>query len=136
MSNYDLRQKSHLSEILGPRRTESLQTDIIRHPEVCCQVQEDKRQKFLEQKRRQQLRANNEELRELERKLKCAYVSKSLALQKQEQAQRRMKDKEEQLREFQLLEEARLKDLEMEKTKFEVEKQRQEALRKDLQVNI
>lgn len=136
MSNYELRQKSHLSEILGSKRADNTQLNLSSKPEVCWQVQEDKRQIFLEQKRRQQLRANNEDLRELERKLRCAYVSKSLALQKQEQAERRMKTREEQKKEYELLEQVRLKDEEIERTKLEVEKQKQEALRKELQDQI
>lgn len=136
MSNYELRQKSYLSEILGSKRTDNTQLNLSSNPEVCWQVQEDKRQIFLERKQRQQLRANNEDLRELERKLRCAYVSKSLALQKQEQAERRMKNREEQKKEYELLEQVRLKDEEIERTKLEVEKQKQEALRKELQDQI
>ncbi|KAL5285340.1 MNS1.2 family protein [Megaselia abdita] len=132
MSNYDLRQKSHLSEILRSKPTEGLSSK----PEVCWQVQEDKRQIFLEQKRRQQLRAENQDLRELERKLRCAYVTKSLALQKQEQAERRMKDREELKKEFENQERIRLKDLEIEKAKNEIGRQKQEALRKELQDQI
>lgn len=47
-----------------------------------------------------------------------------------------MKDREEQKKEYELQEQIRLKDEEIDRAKLEVEKQKQEALRKDLQDQI
>lgn len=75
------------------------------------QLHEANRRRINEERLRQQLRESNQELRELESKLRAAYVAKGIAAQKAEQEVRRMEEKMAAQKEQEELEQLRLKNL-------------------------
>lgn len=85
---------------------------------------------------RQQVRENNQELRELESKLRTAYVSKALAAQKKEREAFELIERLQKKQECKELEEARLAHLEEVRQKCEDEKERKKQLHDDLTQQI
>lgn len=94
------------------------------------------RQRFHEEKMRQQVRETNQELRELESKLRMAYVLKGLSAQmKEKDALKTVEklEKEEELKDF---EEQRIKHIEDQKKKFQIEKEKKRKLGEELKNQI
>ena len=94
------------------------------------------REIYHEQKMRQQVRENSQELRELESKLRTAYVSKALTAQKKEREAFELIERLQRKQECKELEEARLEHLEEVRRKNENEKERQKKLHNDLTQQI
>lgn len=76
------------------------------------QLHDANRRRINEEKLRQQLRESNQELRELESKLRAAYVAKGIAAQKAELEAKKLEEKIAAQREQEELEEQRLHNLE------------------------
>lgn len=83
----DLKNQELLATAENPRLKTQKET-----MDICQELRECKQQDILEQKRRQQLRSNSQELRQLEAQLQAALVSKQLAEQKSYLAQQKEKD--------------------------------------------
>lgn len=94
------------------------------------------RELYHEQKMRQQIRENNQELRILESQLRTAYVSKALAAQKKEHEAMALAEKIQEQQENEVLEKARLSHLEQMKKDQEVDRERKKQLHKDLTEQI
>lgn len=92
--------------------------------------------KYNEEKRRQQIRESNQELRELESKLRTAYISKALAVQKAEKEALLLQQKLLVKQENQELEQQRLNDLDAIKKEREIIRQKKKELREDLERQI
>lgn len=85
---------------------------------------------------RQQVRENNQELRELESKLRTAYVSKALAAQKREKEALQLAEEIQRRQECKDLEAARVAHLEETRKKEEIERERKRKLHEDLTQQI
>lgn len=85
---------------------------------------------------RQQVRENNQELRELESKLRTAYVSKALAAQKQEHEALAIAERMIEKQENEVLEKARLEHLEQVQKDFDADRERKKKLHEDLTKQI
>lgn len=81
---------------------------------------------------RQQIRENNQELRILESQLRTAYVSKALAVQKQEREALQLVEKIREKEENELLEKSRLSHLEEIRKMHELDRERKKQLHEDL----
>lgn len=90
------------------------------------------REAYHEQKMRQQIRENNQELRILESQLRTAYVSKALAAQKKKHEAMQLAEKIILKQEHEELEKARMAHLEELKQKQETELKRKKKLHEDL----
>lgn len=101
-------------------------------------LEERERQRILynEAKYRQQVRENNQELRELETKLRTAYVSKALAAQKAEKEALQLQEKLEAKKEYEEMDKERLRDLDELQKERELRRQQKVQLRKDLEHQI
>lgn len=108
-----------------------IENDIAQKEEV-----ERLRQKFHEQKMRQQVRENNQELRELESKLRLAYVLKGLSAQKKEKEILKVAEKLQEHEENKIFERERLKHIEEEVQKIRIEKEKKRKLGEDLKNQI
>lgn len=95
-----------------------------------------RRKDYHERKIRQQVRENNQELRQLESRLRSAYVSKTLALQKKERETLKEVEKLQQIQENEVLEQARLEHLRQLEVNRQKEKTRKQQLREDLRNQI
>ncbi|XP_065084736.1 meiosis-specific nuclear structural protein 1 [Ochlerotatus camptorhynchus] len=80
--------------------------------ELAMQLHDANRRRINEEKLRQQLRESNQELRELESKLRAAYVAKGIAAQKAELEAKKLEEKIAAQQEQEELEEQRLNNLE------------------------
>lgn len=94
------------------------------------------REIYHEQKMRQQVRENSQELRELESKLRTAYVTKGLIAQKQKREAMMLADELQKKQEFKDMEAARLLHLEQLKKNHEIEQRRKKQLHQDLTEQI
>lgn len=72
--------------------TERKQLRMIEEAKYVAEINERNRLKYIDAKRRQQIRESNQELRELESKLRAAYVSKSIRLQLAEKEANRLEE--------------------------------------------
>lgn len=115
------------------RREEQLQMeqDVARKQEV-----DRMRQMFHDQKMRQQVRENNQELRELESKLRLAYVLKGLSLQKKEKEILKVTERLQVQEENKILEQQRIQHLEETAKKAQLEREKKLKLRDDLRNQI
>lgn len=105
--------------------------------EIAQQEQVERlRIKFHEQKMRQQVRENNQELRELESKLRLAYVLKGLSAQKKEKEILKVAEKLQVHEENKMFERERLKHLEEQAQKIQLEKEKKRKLGDDLKNQI
>ncbi|CRK94975.1 CLUMA_CG008463, isoform A [Clunio marinus] len=109
---------------------------LIHDQKLACEESKRIRQEYHERKLRQQIRENNQELRELESKLRTAYVSKTLAAQKKELEALALAEKLQQKEERKMLEKARLDHLEEQKKKQEIDRERKKKLHDDLTKQI
>lgn len=100
----------------------------IRNEAIAKEESNNKRIQFNEQKMRQQVRENNQELRELETKLRIAYVSKALAAQKDEKKLFMLEERIKEKREHEVMEQSRLSHLEQIKQEKEENKLRKKNL--------
>ena len=119
------------NEIVQQRTEARIRNDIIAKEESI-----NRRVQFNEAKMRQQVRENNQELRELETKLRIAYVSKALAAQKDEKKLLILEEKIREKREHEVLEQSRLSHLEQIKQEKEEDKLRKKNLREILRDQI
>ncbi|ERL94882.1 hypothetical protein D910_12155 [Dendroctonus ponderosae] len=87
-------------------------------------------------KLRQQLRENSHELRDLERKLKAAYVNKELAAQIAEKEAERQNEKIQERRTHELLQEAQIREKEFKKMLTEEDMVKKAQYKKELQDQI
>lgn len=94
------------------------------------------REVYHEQKMRQQIRENNQELRILESQLRTAYVLKALASQKKEREVLQLAEKVQQKQENEVLEKERLAHLEKMKKEQEADRERKKKLHEDLKNQI
>lgn len=104
--------------------------------EIAREEMAKNREKFNDKKMRQQVRENNQELRQLESKLRMAYVLKGLEMQKKEKLAFQTAEniqKQEELRQF---EEDQRKHLEAIKKAQEINKEKKRQLREDLKSQI
>lgn len=85
---------------------------------------------------RQQVRESNQELRELETKLRSCYVAKGLAAQKAEREVLILQEKLLTKKENESMEQARLKEVEKMQEERDQAKERQKQLRNDLRDQI
>lgn len=108
----------------------------IRNEAIAKEESNNKRLQFNEQKMRQQVRENNQELRELETKLRIAYVSKALAAQKDEKKLFMLEERIKEKREHEVMEQSRLSHLEQIKQEKEDDKLRKKNLREVLRDQI
>lgn len=90
------------------------------------------REAYHEQKMRQQIRENNQELRILESQLRTAYVSKALANQRKEREAMILAEKIQQKYENEALEKARISHLEQLQKDLEKDRERKKKLHEDL----
>uniref|UniRef100_A0A1Q3FXH1 Meiosis-specific nuclear structural protein 1 n=1 Tax=Culex tarsalis TaxID=7177 RepID=A0A1Q3FXH1_CULTA len=104
----DLQAKKRQEEALEEERQKQLEEER----ELALQLYEANRRRINEEKLRQQLRDSNQELRELESKLRAAYVAKGIAAQKAELEAKRLEEQLAAQREQEELEQLRLKNLE------------------------
>lgn len=88
MSRAKSRQRQMLDQEMAQHEKEEREKEQRQEYEkqksISADLYEIERQKFLDQKLRQQIRESNQELRELESRLKAAYVAKGLAAQLRE----------------------------------------------------
>lgn len=94
------------------------------------------RSEYHEKKMRQQIRENNQELRELESRLRTAYVTKALAAQKKEIEVLRHAERLQEKQENDILEQARLAHLEQLRRDQENEREKKRKLGEDLKNQI
>lgn len=109
---------------------------LLREQEAARKEAARVREIYHEKKMRQQVRENNQELRELESKLRQAYVSKALAAQKKEREAVILAEKIQDKHEGEVLEKARLNHLEDMKKEQEIERERKKKLHEDLTEQI
>lgn len=109
---------------------------LLREQEAAREEAARVREIYHEKKMRQQVRETNQELRELESKLRTAYVSKALAAQKQEREAMMLAEKLQDKQERDVLEGLRLAHLEEIKKEQEVERERKKKLHEDLTEQI
>ncbi|CAG9807400.1 unnamed protein product [Chironomus riparius] len=128
----ELEEKLRKIELEKARHAEQLKIDQERSHEVMLQ----RRKEYHDKKMRQQVRENNQELRELESRLRSAYVSKALALQKKEQETLREVERLQEKQENEVLEQARLEHLRQLDIKRQKDKERKQQLRDDLRNQI
>ena len=115
----------------GEDDVEITQTELAEYERYisCCDRLNDERM-------RQQIRESNQELRELEMKIRAAYVGKAIKLQLAEQETARLRDQLRMQKEQQMIEEKRMREETMDKqAKLEM-KNRQIVLRGELQDQI
>lgn len=93
---------------------------------------EQERRKFLDEKLRQQIRESNQELRELESKLKAAYVAKGLAAQLREREACALQEKLNLQNEMIELEKARVSN----ENQWRQERERDRDKKKELQAAL
>lgn len=108
----------------------------IRNDAIAKEESYKRRVQFNEEKMRQQVRENNQDLRELETKLRIAYVSKALAAQKDEKKLLLLEQKIKEKREHEVQEQSRLSHLEQIKQEKENDKLRKKNLREVLRDQI
>lgn len=72
--------------------TERKHRRLMEEAKYAAEMNERHRLKVIDSKRRQQIRESNQELRELESKLRAAYVSKSIRLQLAEKEATRLEE--------------------------------------------
>lgn len=94
------------------------------------------RREYHERKMRQQIRENNQELRELESRLRSAYVSKALYLQRKEIEKVKEAEKIQEHQENETLEQARILYLQQLEVERKAEIERKRKLREDLKNQI
>lgn len=125
-------EKLQSAEEERKRRDEKLQLDQELAKEEMMKI----RQRFHEEKMRQQVRENNQELRELESKLRMAYVLKGLSAQMKEKDVLKTVEKLEKQEELKAFEEQQRKHIEEQKKKFEAEKEKKRKLGEELKNQI
>ncbi|XP_058829103.1 meiosis-specific nuclear structural protein 1-like [Topomyia yanbarensis] len=109
------------------------QKQLVEEQELATQLLEANRRRINEEKFRQQLRDSSQELRELESKLRAAYVAKGLAAQKAELEAKKLEEMIDVKREQEELERLRLKNVDYIRQCQEEEFQRKQELRQVLQ---
>jgi Trichohyalin-plectin-homology domain len=107
-----------------------IQQEMKRHEDVM------RRNCYHEQKMRQQIRENNQELRELESKLRQAYVLKGLYVQKKEKEALLLAEKIEEKKENDLKEKERLAYLDEIKKNDQIMAEKKKKLREELMSQI
>lgn len=127
-----IEEQLRLSEELVQQRVATR----IKNDTIAKEESYKKRIQFNEEKMRQHVRENNQELRELETKLRIAYVSKALAAQKNEKKLLMLEEKIKEKREHEELEKSRLTHLEQIKQEKEDDKLRKKNLREILRDQI
>lgn len=109
---------------------------LLHEQEVAREEAGRVREIYHEKMMRQQVRENNQELRELESKLRTAYVSKALAVQKKEREALMLAEKLQDKHECEVLEKARLAHLDQMKKQQENDRERKKKLHEDLTEQI
>ncbi|CAD7084507.1 unnamed protein product [Hermetia illucens] len=117
---------------LAARQALEISKQTTEESKLAMELVDNKRRNFIEQKRRQQLRENNEELRQLEMKLRAAYTGKALAAQIAEREAIRQQEKLLCEQENNLLEAARIKDAEYRQMQLEEERKRKKHFREEM----
>jgi len=95
-----------------------------------------KRDEIRQLKLRQQLRENSHELRDLERKLKAAYVNKELAAQIAQKEADKINDKIEAQRTYEIMQEAIIREEELKRTMAEEDILKKAQYKQELQEQI
>ncbi|XP_055551199.1 meiosis-specific nuclear structural protein 1-like [Wyeomyia smithii] len=124
----------HVRQLEAQQREETVnretrQRQLQEEEELALRIHEANRRRINEEKLRQQLRESNQELRELESKLRAAYVAKGLAAQQAEAEARRIEERMAAQREQEELEQLRLKNMDYIKQCQEEEWKRKRELR-------
>lgn len=109
---------------------------MLREQEIAREEAAKARERYHEQKMRQQIRENNQELRILESKLRTAYVSKALTAQKREREALQLAEKLQKKEESSELEKSRISHLEDLKRQHEIDQERKKKLHEDLTQQI
>lgn len=112
------------------------ETTLAEEERVATELYRKHCQRINEEKMRQQIRENNQELRELEMKLRAAYVGKAIKVQLAEREVEKLQQKLESQKEQELLAENILKDQQEYLVKKETETRAKLTLRQDLQKQI
>ncbi|XP_058467644.1 meiosis-specific nuclear structural protein 1-like [Malaya genurostris] len=108
------------------------QKQIEEEQKLAIELYETNRRKINEEKLRQQLRDSNQELRELESKLRAAYVAKGIAAQKAELEAKRLEEQLVARKEQEELERLRLENVDYVRQCQEDEWKRKQELRQVL----
>lgn len=116
--------------------TELYNLKQIHNENLANELDRMKRHKIHDEKMRQQIRESTQELRDLEIKLRAAYVAKGLMAQRMEKEARTAEERRNEEKENERLLKARMSDLEDERRKEEDELKRKLDLRNALQDQI
>ncbi|XP_063697301.1 meiosis-specific nuclear structural protein 1-like [Culicoides brevitarsis] len=103
---------------------------------ISDELYERERQKFLDEKLRQQIRESNQELRELESQLKAAYVAKGLAAQLREREALALQEKLNLQNEMREMEKARISNEQFWQQERERDAEKKRELQKALHEQI
>uniref|UniRef100_A0A182JP94 Meiosis-specific nuclear structural protein 1 n=1 Tax=Anopheles christyi TaxID=43041 RepID=A0A182JP94_9DIPT len=106
---------------------------LIEEQEQTRRMQEANRQKINEEKLRQQLRESNQEMRELESKLRAAYVAKGIAAQLAETELRKKAERLQVLKEMEEFDRLKEENMAYMKQKQDTEENEKRMLRSALQ---
>jgi len=128
----ELEEKLRKIELQKSRHAEQLRLEQEQSKDEILR----RRMEYNDRKMRQQVRENNQELRELESRLRSAYVSKALALQKKDRETLQEVERLQIKKENELLEQARLAHLRELEVNRQKEKARKQKLREDLRNQI
>lgn len=109
------------------------QIEFEKQKAISDELYEIERQKFLDEKLRQQIRESNQELKELESKLKAAYVAKGLAAQLKEREALAIQEKLKLQNEMIELEKARVSNENFWRLEREKEGEKKQKLKEALQ---
>lgn len=115
---------------------EKRNSQMLLEQEIAREEAAKTREIYHEQKMRQQIRENNQELRILESQLRTAYVSKTLAAQIKEREALMLVEKIQQKQENEELEKEIIAHLEKMKRDQEIARERQKKLHEDLKNQI
>jgi hypothetical protein len=132
--HYQRRERETADRLLQAREREAFSEKRVERTEALArELDKIKRNELKELKLRQSLRENCHELRELESKLRTAYVAKELATQLAEKNAKKLEDKLKQQEEYQKLQEAIVTLDEMNRIAGEEEIRKKAQYRQELQ---
>lgn len=130
--NFELYKRDTIKLFQVQEDVERRNAQLLHDQEMAREHSTRVREAYHEQKMRQQIRENNQELRILESQLRTAYVSKALANQKKEREALNLAERIQQKQENDVLEKARLSHIEQLKKDYEADRERKKKLHEDL----
>ncbi|KAF7286351.1 hypothetical protein GWI33_005790 [Rhynchophorus ferrugineus] len=130
----ELADEQEIQRINERKAKKELESD--QEIKLSYEVDNMKREEIRQLKLRQQLRENSHELRDLERKLKAAYVNKELAAQIAQKEAERNNEKIRERRTHEILQRAVIKEEELKRTLAEEDIMKKEQYKQELQEQI